>query len=226
MRRNARRVVLAVGLVAACGAAASGQSLFMRGPVSGGGEDPAASLRGISMMAVQMPEPRSFDKHDLITIVIDETQRSQSRQALETEKRYDTRADIGPFVDPLELLELRLREVEGQRNLVRAGARRNYEGEGEYERSDRFTARITARVLEVKPNGTLLLEARKQITRDGDEQTLVLSGLARTEDVTDANTVLSSQMAELRVILEHEGDLKNASKKGFIPRVLDSVFNF
>jgi flagellar L-ring protein precursor FlgH len=85
---------------------------------------------------------------------------------------------------------------------------------------------ISAIVREVKPNGTMLVEARKTIARDNEISELVLSGLVREEDITQQNTILSSQMADLRIILENQGDLKKAAEKGLITRVLDTVFAF
>ena len=72
----------------------------------------------------------------------------------------------------------------------------------------------------------MLVEARKTIARDNEISELVLSGMVREEDITLQNTVLSSQMADLRIILENQGDLKEAAEKGLITRVLDAVFAF
>ena len=55
---------------------------------------------------------------------------------------------------------------------------------------------------------------------------LVLAGVCRQEDVTDANTVLSSQIAKLTVSVQNAGEVRKASKKGIIPRALETVFAF
>lgn len=190
------------------------------------GADPAAPLYGVSMFALTPPEPRTFAVHDLVTILIDETSRSSSSQTLETEKKLNTRATLNSIADPLELLEARLREDVLNVDLIDAKANRKYEGEGEYERQDRFIARVTGQIIDVKPNGTLVVEARKRIVRDEEETVIVLAGVCRQEDVTVENTVLSSQMADLRVEQHNEGAVKQAAKKGFLTNVLDAVFNF
>ena len=101
-----------------------------------------------------------------------------------------------------------------------------FKGDGTYTRNDRFTAKVTATVIDVKPNGTLVIEARRTITTNGETKTIVLSGSCRREDVTNANTVLSSQLANLTLIQNTEGDLKDNASKGWITRVLEAVFSF
>ena len=76
------------------------------------------------------------------------------------------------------------------------------------------------------PGGVLVLEARRERATDDEAQTLVLSGQCRAEDVTSSNTVLSSQLADLILRTENTGQIKDSSTIGWIPRVLEAIFNF
>ncbi|MEQ8850414.1 MAG: flagellar basal body L-ring protein FlgH [Phycisphaerales bacterium] len=191
------------------------------------GEAQPLQLAEVSQLYITPPEPHVFQKHDLITIVIDESSTATSSQELETSKEYETDATINSILDPWHLLELRLRQGDlSNVDLIRAGMEREFTGEGDYERRDRFSARITATVIEVKPNGTLLLEARKHIEKDEEIQHLVLSGLCRQEDITRQNTVLSSQIAGLRIVMQNEGEVRESAKKGLLSQILDTVFAF
>lgn len=184
-------------------------------------------LEDVSLTYIPEPEIREYRAHDIVTIIIDEVSSSESSQTLETEKESTTSASINTLVDVLQLLELRLREqaIEDL-DLVDVTAEREFTGEGEYEREDRLSARIAATILEVKPNGTVVLEARKRIEKDDEIQTIVLSGVARTEDITLQNTILSSQLADLMVSARNEGEVRNAAKKGIITKFFDTLFAF
>ncbi|HPO94367.1 MAG TPA: flagellar basal body L-ring protein FlgH, partial [Phycisphaerales bacterium] len=94
------------------------------------------------------------------------------------------------------------------------------------ERKDNFTARIAAEIIDVKPNGNLVLEARKAIESNGEVSTMVLSGVCRGQDITKSNTIQSSQVANLTLKVEGDGDVKDAGSKGILTRVLDTLFNF
>ncbi len=189
--------------------------------------EPVILLEEVSLHYIAAPEARIIKKHDIITIIIDENSSQTSSQSLNTKKESRSQASIDALVDLMQLLELRIRSGDTlDTDLIDLTNKRRFKGEGDYERSDRFSARITAKVLEVKPNGTLVLEATKRIAKDEEISVLVLSGLAREEDVTAQNTILSSQLADLNIILENEGSLKDVAEKGLITRVLDSIFAF
>lgn len=208
---------------------AHAQSLFLASANESSNEagQPAILLNDVSMHFIAAPETRVIKKHDIITIIIDENSSTTSSQKLETAKDSSSSASIDALVDWLQLLELRI-EQGGITNtdLIDLSTARDFNGEGDYERKDKFSARISATVIDVKPNGTLVLQAKKTIARDSEISELVLSGLVREEDITQQNTILSSQMADLKIILENEGDVKEAAEKGLITRVLDAVFAF
>lgn len=224
---NVWMIGIAGGLFAS-GAAA--QTLFQEPgetPVAGVEIDLAEPLYAYSLVAVRPPEPREFLAQDLITIIVRESTRVERDQTLETEKTHSLRAEIIELRALQQFIELRgaptkatvaadpLFDITGE-----------FEGEGEYERNDDVTARVTARVLEVKPNGLLLLEARTTVQTDSEVQTITLSGYCRTEDVSASNTIQSSELYDLNLNVQHEGDIRKATEKGLIPRMFETLFNF
>lgn len=229
------RIILPAALISAMAAPALAQSLLVRpatgvgaAPTTPGEERPPSfiALNQASMMAIEAPKPREFNVHDLVTIIIEESSRQEAEQSLETDKQYDLSAALAQFPDLKKLLQGEL--TNGIDATPRLDLRhdQSFSGDGKYEREDRFTARITAEVIDVKPNGVLVLEARKHIEKDREKQTLIIAGACRGEDVTRNNTILSSQMADLTLAVKNEGDVKKAGKKGAIPRVLESLFAF
>ncbi len=226
------RAILALGAALALPGVAVAQSFYdMPTDVALnelGDPDPAAPLRAASMLYIAIPEPRLFEIHDLVTLIIDETSSAESKQTLNTKKDYELGADVAAFPDLLALLELRLQP--GERSNIASldiESNQRMKSQGTAKRSDRFIARITAEIIDVKPNGTLVLEARKTVqSQNGESKTIVLSGICRQEDITDANTLNSSQLANLHIAQTTEGEVTRTTKKGFIPRVLEAIFNF
>lgn len=227
---NTKHTLFAFFMLAFAIASAPAQSLFLAQDEEDASPDATQQtilLEEVSMFFISAPETRAIKKHDIITIIIDENSSQTSSQSLETEKESKSKANVNATLSLAQLLELRLAEnAVSNTDLIDFTSKREFSGEGDYERKDRFSARIAATVLEVKPNGTLVLKATKRIAKDREISVLVLSGLARDEDVTAQNTILSSQLADLTIILENEGDLKQAAEKGLITRVLDTIFAF
>jgi len=75
---------------------------------------------------------------------------------------------------------------------------------------------ISARVVEVTPNGTLVVEGTKDIAVNSEKQTIVLSGLIRPVDLTPSNTVRSDQVANLHIKVNGKGVVGDAIKRPFI----------
>jgi len=217
---------LPLAVLLACPGPCAGQLARPANPAPASG-DPAEPLYGVSLLAVRPPEPRSFQRHDLITIIINESSTQESEQTLETSKEADGQGVLGGVLSISDLLELRLEEGDSSDiELLRYLAEREFEGEGEYERTDRFTDRLTAKVLDVKPNGVLVLEARRVTASDEESKTLVLSGMCRDEDVTEQNTIQSNQLADLRLEVVHTGAVRDAARKGPLTRLAEWLLPF
>lgn len=186
-------------------------------------------LRSMSMFAVAPPEPRVFQVHDLVQIVVREISQTRRSHELETEKEYNLDGAITawPHFDLSDLLQLQLQAGRSS-TLPAVGLdfNKEFEGEGEYTRRDDMSDRLTAEVIEVLPNGNLVLEARSFIKTDEEESSMKVTGICRPDDVSPANTVLSSQVHDLRIVKEHTGELKQSNEKGIIAQVLDFIFAF
>jgi flagellar L-ring protein FlgH len=186
-----------------------------------------AQLKDVSYTAVPVPEPKVIRKHDLVTIIVREETQYSSEGNTETTREAAIDAAITDFIK----LKLANVEVEGGAigpipPRVAGNLNREFTGEGTVDRSDRFTARITAEVLDVKPNGTLVLQARKRIKTDEEEQSFVLTGICRAEDITADNSILSTQLYDLELMKSHKGAVRDATRKGWGSKLLDVVSPF
>ncbi len=191
-------------------------------PIRGAG----GGARG-SLTAVGDPEPRSFKVHDLITIVVSEQSKAKSSANAKTDKKYDMSVDLQSFMnlDPAEWADI---ITLGSADLPQfdVGGKKKFDAKGDVARQDDFTAKITGEVIEVLPNGTIIVEAFKQINMDGETQTIRLSGRCRAEDVDATNSVQSHRLANAAIEKLTKGQLKDSTDKGIIARVLDTLFAF
>jgi len=190
--------------------------------------DPKAALRSASLIVVEAPKPKTFEVHDLVTIIINESSKQSSQQKLDTKKDSKFQGTLEQFPDPSALFgDAQLTNGDSD-PIVQVGLNSNqkWKGDAKYERNDRFTDKISAEIIEVKPNGVLVLEARRTVTKDDEVQTVVLAGTCRREDVTNANTILSNQLADMTLSMKNEGELRQSNKPGWITRVFRTIFDF
>jgi flagellar L-ring protein precursor FlgH len=187
-------------------------------------------LREISMFAVEPAEARIFHEHDLIEIIVRENSAARSKHELETDKDMGINGGVSQW-PTISLWGLANGTVIGRGDtdnlpLVDVDFRKSFAGEGEYKRSDEFTARLSAEVIEILPNGNLILESRTVIKNDQEVSTVTVTGICRPEDVTPVNTILSTQLHDLRIEKTNEGELKKANTKGIFTEILEFLFAF
>ncbi|MBL8880379.1 MAG: flagellar basal body L-ring protein FlgH [Phycisphaerales bacterium] len=184
------------------------------------GANPA--LRATSLIAVEMPEPKRVAVHDLVTIIVREDKTSVTDAKSQSDKDWKVTSGLDKWFR-LNLHDQLVAQTLADSPGVEFDFKSAYGGKGKIDRKDSFTMRITARVIDVKPNGTLVVEARKKIKIDEEEQVITLTGVCRSEDVTAQNTVLSTQLADLELRAEHDGTARDAERRGFIKRIVDAL---
>lgn len=183
----------------------------------------------ISLFAVSTAEPRLFREHDLVQIVVREVSQATRGQEVDLEKDWELNAQVNawPSSNLTDLLQLIIRQGSGN-NVPRVNleAEKDFNGEGDYIRKDNLTDRLTAEVLEVLPNGNLVLQSCTTIQTDQETSTMKVTGICRPDDITPANTLLSNQIFNLKIERLNSGELKKVSEKGIIAQVFDTVFAF
>ncbi len=243
-------VIMAVSLGLAAdppGARAQTSSLYLTAPAPGApspvlpqpgvttvdpaqeGFRPSPEVMSESFAAVRTPAPHKFAVNDLVTIVVREDTESASDSSLNTSKENDYNGAVSSFPG-IRVFDMFTNQLLSQ-NLseqpsVGINYKNQYKTSGDYSRKDTFTTRITAKIIDIKPNGTLVLEARKYVKSDDESLEIVLTGTCRKQDVAVDNTIQSTQLYDLHLDKEHTGELRNANKKGILSKLFDTIFNF
>jgi len=241
-------LVLALAVLGTCGRAAMaeepdtpaapvvhGGSLFRQeqaapAPLDNGEPHKHSRVAGISFFAVDEPKIKKFKKHDLITVVINEQSDSTTTGLANNEKKQDFDLALQQFaaLNNNGSILPTLTSVANPSSLpeVKFKYDNNRQNNAQQQRSDQLTARIQAEVVDVKPNGNMVLEATKRIVQDKETQTFLLTGEARAEDVGLDNSVLSTQVAKLTLSKMTDGDVHNATRSGWFNSILDKVNPF
>jgi len=103
---------------------------------------------------------------------------------------------------------------------------RKYEGQGSTQRQSAVRSRITARVIEVLPNGDLRIEASKLVKINKEDETLSLSGIVRQRDVSADNDIPSTLVGDLKLALNGKGVASADNQPGWLFRLIDKVSPF
>ncbi len=103
---------------------------------------------------------------------------------------------------------------------------RTFEGSSEYSSSRQFTDSITGTVVDELPNGNLVIAGRSERHIAGEEMVTIVTGVVRPEDISGANTITSTRIANLSLYYETNGPEDGFTKGGFLTRLLHAVWPF
>jgi len=99
-----------------------------------------------------------------------------------------------------------------------------HKGSGATTRSTQLSATVTARVVEVLPNGDLVIEGVREVDINGDRSLVILTGVVRQFDVQSGNVVSSARIGQLQIRSLSQGLIKDSLTPGWLIRALNKVF--
>ena len=105
-------------------------------------------------------------------------------------------------------------------------AGRQFGGKASYRDSRGFTDQITVSVVDVLPNGNMLLAGRRTLTIAGEQRDLVISGMVRAIDLGPDNKVNSRYVADLRTVYEGDGPSRHFVRQGWFSKAANKVWPF
>ncbi|MFZ5495100.1 MAG: flagellar basal body L-ring protein FlgH [Verrucomicrobiota bacterium] len=185
---------------------------------------PAASLWPANSSQGMLADRRAARVGDILTVVVSEVATATSAQTKSSTRDSTLEDTINQFLYPPAATGLLTHN--GSMPLSSSTNKSTYTGGGQINNTQSLIARAAVLVTDVLPNGNLVIEGARQVTFSGETQYVVLRGLVRPDDVTPANTVLSSNVADARVEFLSEGSLTEAQKRGWLSKLYEKLRPF
>ncbi len=109
---------------------------------------------------------------------------------------------------------------------IEAGYQSSFTGRGTTNRNENMTAKMSARIIQVLPNGNLVVRGSQEILVNNEKQYITIQGVVRQADIAADNTVLSTYIADARIDYTGKGDLSRKQREGWLSRFFDVVWPF
>lgn len=188
-------------------------------------EHGAIPLAATSLTYREVFPPREIKLNDLVTVVVIESSQLITEGEFDGRKNASIDAQLKSWV---ELDGLNLRPAPQPDGDPRANGVYNtqFRAEGELETREALKFNITARVVDIRPNGNLVLEARKRVQIDDEIWENSLTGIVRREDIDPRNRITSDAIAELSIHRRTVGHVRDSYKRGWLHRVYDRIAPF
>lgn len=162
---------------------------------------------------------------DIITIVISETASASKEAKTGTSRDSSVGAGI-PNLLGLETSGIVKNNFADLANLIKANTNTSFKGTGSTSRQENLKATITARVVDVQANGNLMIEGRRNIKVNEEDQIIVLEGTVRSRDIAPDNTVNSIYVADARISYSGRGIVSDQQSPGWLMNFMNKIWPF
>ena len=181
-------------------------------------------LLSAAELAAQMPtlsgrslyaDVRASQVGDIITLVINENTSASNQNNAETNKQSDVSISNSAGTGKLKFIP----------GLGLESANQNrFQGSAQITSAAQLSTRISTRIAKVLENGYFMIEGVREIETNGEKTALNVTGIVRPADLTNGNTILSSQVAELQIFLTGKGVATDGHRPGIFTRILNWIF--
>lgn len=186
---------------------------------------------GFAQSLWQSPQPRAMfaDRRaagvgDLITVVVQENNSTTKGNTTQTGKQSGLDASIATFLYSPAASGLMTHN--GKMPAIKLDSKSSFNGGGTINNSEKIIARIAVRVTDALPNGNLLVEGTRDTAFAGEQQTMILRGVVRSEDILPNNTIYSYNVADATIRFTSKGTLTDAQRKGWLMKIWDKFAPF
>lgn len=111
-------------------------------------------------------------------------------------------------------------------SLISVGNTSNHNGVGTVDRDETINLQVAALVVDILPNGNLVIAGRQEVRVNFEVRDLRVSGVVRPQDITNANTVQHSQIAEARISYGGRGQLTDVQQPRYGQQLIDVLMPF
>jgi flagellar L-ring protein FlgH len=184
-----------------------------------------SALAKASLTTITPAEPRLIKINDLVGVIVRYRLRHESTSKLKQDDKWNVDTKLSEW--------FRIHDKKWVQNSFPNGApeitldnKNKLDNQGQANRSDVFETRVMAKVIDVKPNGNLVIVAWSRMEIDDEMQYLRMSGECNKQDIGADGSILSDKIFGLEVKTMNEGAVKDAVKRGWFKELTDMAKPF
>jgi len=168
-----------------------------------------------NMFTSLFSDHKSFSIGDILTVQIAEQSRASSSSGTRTGRQMDNSFNVAQGQGPLSFIPL-----------TGAGmsANNSFRGDANTTRDASLSSKMTVFIVDIDDNGNLMIEGRRVVNINGEDEITTLTGVVRSQDVGSDNTVQSHSIANAKISYSGKGHVTEGSRKGIVSRFFNFIF--
>ncbi len=160
---------------------------------------------------------------DLLTIVVRETTDIDHRDKRQMNKNTATGGIFKFKGSAVDTVTSRAASADLDSS---TSSQRTFDSKAEFSSAQQFTDRMTVVVIDVLPNGNLLIEGKRRRNVSGEDRAMCVSGLVRPDDIGPGNMVQSERVANFQITYDGRGQESAYTNNGWLGRIMNHYWPF
>lgn len=171
-------------------------------------------------LARMTTDPRAMRPHDLISVVVSENLAASTDGSVKNSRASSASSQISSLMGELHA-------GNALQNLINQNSSAGLNAQGTSATNSSLSTIFGGQVVDVLSNGTLVIEAAREVEFSQQTQTIVLRGLVRPEDISQQNQVLSTAISSLELEVRGKGIVSDYTRRpNALVRLLQQILIF
>lgn len=161
---------------------------------------------------------RKLNIHDIVSIRVDELATATMLGNVQSRKNGAYDARLSDWLDWVSFDTIKPAPMTGGDPRVAGQSNETYRAQSNLQTREQMTFNIAAEIADIRPNGTIVLSARKTLRLNDNVMKISFSGVCRSQDIGPDNTVLSRNVFDTQVVKDEEGQVRDGYSRGFVAK--------
>jgi len=163
---------------------------------------------------------------DIVTVLIEIDDSAKTSNATNTSRTTGNKVGIPHFFGLESTIGKILPKAFDPTDMIETNSNTSNAGAGGVNRAEKISLTVAAVVIQVMPNGNLVIQGVQEVRTNSDTRQLTVAGIIRPEDVSAANTIRHTQIAEARISYGGRGDISGVQRTPWATGILQRVMPF
>ncbi len=170
-------------------------------------------------------DQRAHKIGDILTVLVTIDDSAQINNKTNRSRNSSSEGSVGGVLGSIFGGKVPLADVEASGKLTTSGDMADG-GSGSVNRSESLETQVAAVVVQVLPNGNLVIEGHQEVRVNFEVRDLVVAGIVRPEDIHSDNTIASTKIAEARISYGGRGQITAVQQPRYGQQVVDAIMPF
>lgn len=171
-------------------------------------------------------DQRASQVGDILTVAVDFTDSVNLSNATDTNRNSVTNTGVSNLLGFENKAKSLLPSAFDNTKLFNLQSNPTHNGTGSIKRTDQMKTNVAATIVQILPNGNFVISGRQEMRANNELRELLIEGIVRPEDITAANSIDLTKIAEARISYGGRGVLTNIQEAPIGQQLIEAVSPF